>query len=315
MAKATALVVTFAFLTSCGGPEVWIPQGNSRPAVTREHVQYLDSPPQRPYRVIGIITPPSREYETLAEAVKAIRKEAAKHGADAVQRQSCGNPAPRHPRSLPLPPNPCFQRLKRCLASSDTSLVPSIRKGDTSTYAATRPAVKQKIRGPIRYSSFHKVIPTIESHQGRVVAFDEEPEEGPRPNSGLEGPRGRIYRVSPVIRVYDEAGNVIETHEHARDFKRVVKFSLPPSRKTPHACNQSWRSLNSIGILTFETVPGLNRHFRNALRADLSSIGFPVLCAIEASITLPLLGSTDTTQTPLPVMRRKRTFGYSGRGA
>ena len=88
MAKATALVVTFAFLTSCGGPEVWIPQGNSRPAVTREHVQYLDSPPQRPYRVIGIITPPSREYETLAEAVKAMRKEAAKHGADAVYIES-----------------------------------------------------------------------------------------------------------------------------------------------------------------------------------------------------------------------------------
>ena len=86
MAKATALVITLtlAFFTSCGGPDMWIPQGNSRPAVTREHVQYLDSPPQRPYRVIGIITPPSRAYKTLAEAVKAIRKEAAKHGADAV---------------------------------------------------------------------------------------------------------------------------------------------------------------------------------------------------------------------------------------
>jgi len=86
MAKTTALVITLtlAFFTSCGGPEVWIPQGSSRPAVTREHVQYLDSLPQRPYRVIGIITPPSREYKTLAEAVKAMRKEAAKHGADAV---------------------------------------------------------------------------------------------------------------------------------------------------------------------------------------------------------------------------------------
>jgi len=38
--------------------------------------------------VIGIITPPSREYETLAEAVKAMRKEAAKHGADAVYIES-----------------------------------------------------------------------------------------------------------------------------------------------------------------------------------------------------------------------------------
>jgi hypothetical protein len=27
-----------------------------------------------------------------------------------------------------------------------------------------------------------------------------------------------------VIRVYDAAGNVIETHEHAGEFKRVVKF-------------------------------------------------------------------------------------------
>jgi hypothetical protein len=54
----------------------------SRPAVPREQVQFLDSPPQRPYRVVGIITPPTGEYETLAEAVKAMRKEAAKHGAD-----------------------------------------------------------------------------------------------------------------------------------------------------------------------------------------------------------------------------------------
>ena len=26
----------------------------------------------------------------------------------------------------------------------------------------------------------------------------------------------------PVIRVYDDAGNVIETHEHAGEFKRMV---------------------------------------------------------------------------------------------
>jgi hypothetical protein len=38
--------------------------------------------------VIGIITPPSRKYETPAEAVKAMRKEAAKHGADAVYIES-----------------------------------------------------------------------------------------------------------------------------------------------------------------------------------------------------------------------------------
>jgi len=102
MLKNTVLGAALVLFVSCGGPEVWIPQGNSRPAVTREHVQFLDSPPQRPYTVIGIITPPSREYETLAEAVKAMRKEAAKHGADAVfiesqtsggWRSSFGSPA------------------------------------------------------------------------------------------------------------------------------------------------------------------------------------------------------------------------------
>jgi hypothetical protein len=86
MVKATAPVITLtlAFFTSCGSPDMWIPQGNSRPAVAREHVQYLDSPPQRPYSVIGIITPPSGKFETVAEAVHAMRKEAAKHGADAI---------------------------------------------------------------------------------------------------------------------------------------------------------------------------------------------------------------------------------------
>ena len=73
--------------------------------------------------------------------------------------------------------------------------------------------------------------------------------------------------------------------------------------------------VNSIGILTFETFPGLNRQVRNVLTAELSSIAFPVLCAIEASVTLPLPGSTDTTQTPLPVMLCERAWrGYSGRG-
>jgi len=30
--------------------------------------------------------------------------------------------------------------------------------------------------------------------------------------------------VDAVIRVYDGAGNVIETHEHQGDFQRVVSF-------------------------------------------------------------------------------------------
>ena len=64
--------------------------------------------------------------------------------------------------------------------------------------------------------------------------------------------------------------------------------------------------VNVIGILTLETVPGLNRQRLNALTAELSRIGFPILWAIVASVTLPLAGSTVTTQTPLPVIFRLR---------
>src|SRR6266480_346001 len=64
--------------------------------------------------------------------------------------------------------------------------------------------------------------------------------------------------------------------------------------------------VNSTGTLTCETVPGLNFQVRSVLRTDLSKSAFPVLCAIEASVTLPLAGSTDTTQTPLPAIRWER---------
>src|SRR5207249_11010135 len=71
-----------------------------------------------------------------------------------------------------------------------------------------------------------------------------------------------------------------------------------------------------MGILTWETVPGLNRYCRKALRAALSSIGLPILCAMEPAVTLQLPGSTVTTQTPLPVILRERaSYGYWGRGA
>jgi hypothetical protein len=86
--KRSALVVALAILTSCGGTETWIPLAPNRPAIVREQVQYLENPPQRPHIVIGIITPPSGEYETEAEAVKAMRKIAAKHGANAIYIES-----------------------------------------------------------------------------------------------------------------------------------------------------------------------------------------------------------------------------------
>jgi len=64
--------------------------------------------------------------------------------------------------------------------------------------------------------------------------------------------------------------------------------------------------VNVIGIRTFETVPGLNRQRLNALTAELSRMGFPILWAMLASVTLPLPVSTETTHTPLPVMCRLR---------
>ena len=61
-----------------------------------------------------------------------------------------------------------------------------------------------------------------------------------------------------------------------------------------------------IGVRTFDTVPGLNRHRRNALVAALSKIGLPVLWAISALVTDPLPGSIVMTQTPLPVIFERR---------
>ncbi len=74
--------------------------------------------------------------------------------------------------------------------------------------------------------------------------------------------------------------------------------------------------VNVIGVRTFETVPGLNRHRRNALVAALSKTGLPVLWAMSALVTAPVPGSTVMTQTPLPVIfDRRASKGYSGRGA
>jgi len=74
--------------------------------------------------------------------------------------------------------------------------------------------------------------------------------------------------------------------------------------------------VNVIGVRTFDTVPGLNRHRRNALVAALSKTGLPVLCAISALVTAPLPVSTVMTHTPLPVvLERRASYGYSGRGA
>src|SRR6476619_4940057 len=71
-----------------------------------------------------------------------------------------------------------------------------------------------------------------------------------------------------------------------------------------------------MGMLTLETVPGLNRHDRNALVAALSRIGLPVLDETLQLLTLPLPESTEQTITPLPVTCRERaSYGYCVRCA
>jgi hypothetical protein len=71
-----------------------------------------------------------------------------------------------------------------------------------------------------------------------------------------------------------------------------------------------------MGMLTLESVPGLNRHCRNALVAALSRIELPVLDETLQLLTLPLPESTEQTITPLPVTCRERaSYGYCGRGA
>ena len=83
MKRMGLLLVAIAF-TACPA-DMWIPiQAAPRTPTAFDHVQFLDEPPSRPFTLIGIITPPKDEYETEAEAVKVIRKVAAKHGADAV---------------------------------------------------------------------------------------------------------------------------------------------------------------------------------------------------------------------------------------
>jgi hypothetical protein len=51
-------------------------------------------------------------------------------------------------------------------------------------------------------------------------------------SDAVDGPKFRSRSHDAVIGVYDEAGNVIETHEHAGDFKQPRCF--PAKRKRNH---------------------------------------------------------------------------------
>ena len=61
-------------------------------------------------------------------------------------------------------------------------------------------------------------------------------------------------------------------------------------------------SVKVTGHVTDETVPGLNRHRLNPVRAALSRNGLPVVLDMETLMTFPLTGSTVMTTTPSPVI-------------
>ena len=97
-------------------------------------------------------------------------------------------------------------------------------------------------------------------------------------------------------------------YAHDQVTRSLVRNGLSDSHTLKFNRFQYWAPVvvNVMGILTFETDPGLNRHCRKALSAARSNAGFPIPDAIEALETLPLPGSTSTTHTPLPVICRER---------
>lgn len=83
MRPALATVLLLA-LAACAS-DSWIPvQTAPRPAVSDDHVAFLDAAPSRAFAVVGVISTQPGDYDSEASAVKGMRHEAAKHGADAI---------------------------------------------------------------------------------------------------------------------------------------------------------------------------------------------------------------------------------------
>jgi hypothetical protein len=70
----------------------------------------------------------------------------------------------------------------------------------------------------------------------------------PDRSSGWGEPGFSARSDDAVTRVYDEAGNMIETHEHAGDFKRAVNLYSHSSRH-PENDARSTANLNVIPLL------------------------------------------------------------------
>jgi hypothetical protein len=85
LVKRLAIAIAAALLLTACPVETWIPiEAVPRQPGQWEHVAYLETMPTRQFVVVGIITPEPGEYETEAAAVKWMKKQAAKHGADAI---------------------------------------------------------------------------------------------------------------------------------------------------------------------------------------------------------------------------------------
>lgn len=87
MKRQISIVATLVVLLSCvTADQMYVPMDTiTRAPKQAQFVVLLDgAPDDRPFRVIGVISPPVGEYESYAEIVNAARKVAAKNGADAI---------------------------------------------------------------------------------------------------------------------------------------------------------------------------------------------------------------------------------------
>jgi hypothetical protein len=71
---------------------------------------------------------------------------------------------------------------------------------------------------------------------------------GPTQRNTIGYTKSRSHSHDAVIRVYDEAGEVIETHEHAGDFKECERNKT----KSRHAVKRDGWLLGSISLLIIQ---------------------------------------------------------------
>ena len=83
------------------------------------------------------------------------------------------------------------------------------------------PLTRRDLRSRVRTVQFNNAF---QHHDGFLKALDA------RSASGDCDQHHSLPRMKQVIRIYDGAGNVIETHEHKDELKKVVKQSETKSR-------------------------------------------------------------------------------------